>query len=797
VALRSGASSAVAACARADVRHRWRSLVALGLLAGIGAGFAFAALTGGRRTNTALERLRARTNASDAVVFTSQVGVYEPDWTRLEARPEIKKVARWALVYGEADGEPGTVLFAPVDGTWAGEVDRPLVVAGRMFDPEASDEVVVDENLERNYDVKVGDVVSFHVYSREQLDETDDSAPPRGPTVPLRVVGVVRNLGQFVFVTDGQALLSPGYLKRYGDQSAHIENAYVQLHGGARDMAKLQRHVGDVATGAPVLDQHAVARRVTTTLDVEGTALLLLGGAIVVAGLVLVGQALARSAAVIGDDAPALRAIGMTRPQLASVAARAHVIVAGIAVAVALVTAFFASTWFPLGLGAQIDPRRGLHADWFVLGIGLPALFVLVLGATVAVAWFACRPGAAQPGASEARRFAWVRRSAPVTIGLGTTMAFERGTGRRRVPTRPALVGAVVGVLGVVAAMTIAAGLDDALGHPERAGVAWDAYVLPNAPDDSPLGVEPALVDRIRSSPDISSVAVADRHVVDVAGVGAPGFTLRHRPGDTSIELVTVEGRGPRSPGEVAIGPATAKSLDVGIGDTIRVGSPVQRLQVVGVALFPSEVHSAFDEGVWLVPRDLDAAIGKIAESESLARMVVVRYRDGVDVDAAVGRLRDALGTDVSDVGPVEIPVELRNLQNVRRLPSLLAVFLALLAVAALGHVLATSVRRRRQDLAVLRALGITRRGVRGILNAQGSAVGVTGLVLGIPLGLAVGRVGWQAVADRVPLQYVSPVGLLVVAIVVPLAIVVANLLAVWPGRRAARLQPAEILRTE
>src|SRR6266550_2158345 len=106
VGARRASSSAAAVWARADVRRRWRSLVALALLAGLSAGFAFAALAGGRRTSTALDRLRDRTNASDAVVFASQVGVDRPDWSRLEARPEVKRLARWALLFGELEGDP-------------------------------------------------------------------------------------------------------------------------------------------------------------------------------------------------------------------------------------------------------------------------------------------------------------------------------------------------------------------------------------------------------------------------------------------------------------------------------------------------------------------------------------------------------------------------------------------------------------------------------------------------------------------------------------------------------------------
>ena len=779
--------------ARADVRHRWRSLVALGLLAGVTAGLAFAAFAGARRTSTALDRLRARTNASDAVVFTSQVGDILPDWTRLRVRPEIETLARWALVFGEIGGDPEGVLFAPVDGTWTGDVDRPLVVKGRMFDPKASDEVVIDENIERAGIAHLGDVVPFHAYGPTQQE---NGGPPTGPRTSLRVVGVVRNVAQFVFVTDGQAILSPGYLARYGARATVLENAYIQLRGGAADVAELQRHVNtDVAPGTPLLDEHAVARRVTTTLDVESTALLLLAAVVVLAGLVLVGQALGRSAAVIGDDAPALRAIGMTRAQLAGAAVRAHLPAAGMAAVVALVTAFLASAWFPLGLGARIDPVRGMHADWFVLGLGEVALAALALGGTALVAWVACRSRALRVGSIRPGAFAWVRRTAPVAIGLGTTMAFHRGSGRRRVPTGPALVGAVFGVLGVVATMTINHGLTDALGHPERAGVAWDAALRPVDANLAHLG---PLIDRARTDHDVAAVAVADRVAVDVAGVGVPALTVRpSRGGNPPIQLVTIAGRAPQRADEAAVGPATAQQLHVGIGDTIVVGRPPQRVRIVGKALFPSEVHSAFDEGAWLTPQTLDAVAPPSTAGVELERLVVVRFRATVDVGAATRRLSKRIDPAIASGEGRQVPVELSNLRNVRRLPSLLAGFLALLAVAALGHVLATSVRRRRREFAVLRALGISGRGVRLILFAQGSAVAATGILLGVPLGLAVGRTGWQAVADQVPLRYVSPFELLAVAAVVPVAIAAANVLAIWPGRRAAKLQPSEVLRSE
>ncbi len=71
------------------------------------------------------------------------------------------------------------------------------------------------------------------------------------------------------------------------------------------------------------------------------------------------------------------------------------------------------------------------------------------------------------------------------------------------------------------------------------------------------------------------------------------------------------------------------------------------------------------------------------------------------------------------------------------------------------------------------------------------------GLVFGVPIGLAVGRSVWRAVADSTPFQYAAPIATLALVLLGPGALMVANALAAWPGRRAARLRIAQILRAE
>ena len=51
--------------------------------------------------------------------------------------------------------------------------------------------------------------------------------------------------------------------------------------------------------------------------------------------------------------------------------------------------------------------------------------------------------------------------------------------------------------------------------------------------------------------------------------------------------------------------------------------------------------------------------------------------------------------------------------------------------------------------------------------------------------------------ADEVPLVYVSPIAFAAIALTIPAALLVANLVAALPGRRAARFAPATVLRTE
>jgi hypothetical protein len=220
----------------------------------------------------------------------------------------------------------------------------------------------------------------------------------------------------------------------------------------------------------------------------------------------------------------------------------------------------------------------------------------------------------------------------------------------------------------------------------------------------------------------------------------------------------------------------------------------------VGEALFPADVHAEFDEGLWLSPAQFDAIVPPMPPggSDTDGRLVAVRFAAGTNVPAAIGRLSNRLGPLSQNVSQSSAPDELLNLGNVRVLPDVLAGFLGLMGIAALSYVLFGSAQRRRRDFAILRAMGMSRRNARVVLNVQGTAIGLFGVAIGIPLGLAVGRTGWRVIAEHVPLAFIAPLPVLGVVLIIPATILLANSLAMWPGQLVARTRlPARELRAE
>jgi ABC-type lipoprotein release transport system permease subunit len=155
-----------------------------------------------------------------------------------------------------------------------------------------------------------------------------------------------------------------------------------------------------------------------------------------------------------------------------------------------------------------------------------------------------------------------------------------------------------------------------------------------------------------------------------------------------------------------------------------------------------------------------------------------------------------AAGNNVSVVGVLR-PVQIVNYRSIGSTPIILSLGLALGAILALGLTLAASVRRRRRDLALLKTLGFTQRQLSAAVAWQATVAAVVGIVVGIPLGIVVGRELWTLFARNIDAVPDPTVPVWSVVLIGAGTLLFANLVAIYPGRSAARTPPALALRAE
>ena len=158
---------------------------------------------------------------------------------------------------------------------------------------------------------------------------------------------------------------------------------------------------------------------------------------------------------------------------------------------------------------------------------------------------------------------------------------------------------------------------------------------------------------------------------------------------------------------------------------------------------------------------------------------VLVRIGPGDDT------VESRLPRSFSALGPTNLPENLRNLGRVEGFPRLIGGFLVLLAMVAIAHTLVTSVRRRAHDLAVLETIGFVHRQVRSTIVWQASTLAAIGLVLGIPIGIVVGRLLWSFTATSLGVDTSVDLPWGWIALTIPVTLVLVNLLAsaAGPGR--------------
>lgn len=244
---------------------------------------------------------------------------------------------------------------------------------------------------------------------------------------------------------------------------------------------------------------------------------------------------------------------------------------------------------------------------------------------------------------------------------------------------------------------------------------------------------------------------------------------------------------------------AARRSLD--LGDEIALETPTGRRRFVVRGLLEAEGVARVHGGN-LVVMDLYAAEAAFARPGFINRVDVV-----VDRQADLKRVRDGIAAALPSGFRVEAPDErkadlhevMQSLQMIMRGVGVVGVFAAFLIAY---NRLATVFEGRTWQLGMLRAAGVSAGAVWRELLKESMLLGAAGVVIGIPVGIGLGRVLLPAVATTTAISYklvagetefaVRPVSLLLSA---ALGLGAAVLAAALPAWRAARAPAAETIR--
>jgi len=785
---------------RVEWRSRWKALLGLALLVAFTTASIQATVAGARRGATSVDRLLDVTEPATLAVTLNQ-GAF--DWDVVRAMPQVESVSAFAVSEYAVEGLPEGVQGADEiagfpfvdDEVWT-TIERPVVLTGRLPDSSRADEVAVSSNFVDHFGLGVGDPVTLRLYTPEQLDSMDEGEPA-GQAVGATIVGVIRS----PWFSDqpgnpaGGLAPSPGLYAEFpdnivGTSGAVNVNAMLRLRDGGAGIDDFEREFTRV-TGIEnfdTIDLHAAAQHDRDVTRFEARALLLLGLTALLATVVLVGVAISRFAAASFSDLDVLRAFGLPPGRTRTAMSVAPASAALVGVLLAFAVAWWSSRIFPIGSAAFVEPSPGPDFDPLVLL--LPVLVVPPLVATATAVTLRRRAASFERSSSSPSAVDSVTSTWPLTLGLGTRFALSGRSTRNSSSARPALIGIILGVTGVVAALTFAQGISDATDGYERFGQTYELGAFFGAGGQDFVDATTTLVT-ISEDPGVDGVLDVRNDVA--SSDQGPVSLFTHTPVGDPIDTVVTEGRLPSTGSEIAIGPETAEKAGLSVGDTIELtgtrGSIA--MTVTGTAFVPQGPHNGYASGGWVLADAFDELFDGFR-----FHFALVSTAPGSDPAVVTERLAESDGIELFP-GPIIPPDELGELEELGTVPLLLAGFLAVLAVGAVAHTLASTARRRRHDMAMLRALGLRPRGSVAIVFVQAAVIAAVGLAIGLPLGVVLGRGIWRTVALDTPVEFVEPYSWPIAAMTILAVAVLTALLALWPSRRLASMRLGAELRSE
>jgi hypothetical protein len=801
--------SAIALIVRSLLRRRWRSYLAIALLVGVGASAALAAAAGSRRTLSAYERYLRAGKVSDLSVNT---GHYVPEIVAETARvPQVVASATYAQLNvgpltakGGFDPSAALTQAGSIDGRYITD-DVPAIIDGRLPDPRRVEEILVNRAFADTYGARVGQVLHWGIAAADD-PETEVSGFEAGPIARarFRIAGIgllPPEVAQDDVDRFPQVVLTPAFTKAHLD-SANYYWQGLRLRDGAHDVPAVKRAIARIAqhhdTFAGFQDQATTTATVARSVRPLATALAVFAALVAVAVVVLAAQAFSRQLTFDRSDEQSLRGLGLGPWPRAAPAAMLAAGATAAGVVLAVVGAVLLSPLFPAGEVRQVDPAGGYDFDAVAVLGGAAVIVVLLLVVVVTLSVRAVRRTQDADARARPSRLAAGAGLGPAG-SVGIRLALEPGRGRTAVPVRTNLFAVVAAVTVVVAAVGFGASLDRLLDRPALYGAPRSGVI---ASDGGYSQIEPAAFAAVAKDAAVAGWAGMAFGAAEVGGRDLPviGFRL----GDGGVAPPVLHGRLPSSDGELMVAGGTADALHLRVGSRVAVGPPNGRTRpftVVGIGVLPAlgpvfAQHTSPGVGALMTVKTFSRFPGAFPVSS-----IAIRLRDGLDRQKELDRLAATLPKPefllAYDVLGEQRPADVATSRSVGSAPATLAGVLAVAAVGSVALTVAVSARRRRGDLALLKAIGFTRSQLSGAVAWQATVTMGIAVVVGTMAGAVLGRALWRLFAEQMHVVPDPAVPVALVAVGAIALVLAANLFAFPVGRAAARTPAAVTLRTE
>jgi putative ABC transport system permease protein len=303
-----------------------------------------------------------------------------------------------------------------------------------------------------------------------------------------------------------------------------------------------------------------------------------------------------------------------------------------------------------------------------------------------------------------------------------------------------------------------------------------------------PAGFSPEAVTAAAAAPGVAGVTPVRLGTIKLAGARQPVTVADPSALVTSIKLKIERGTAALGANEMLVQRAAAAEWGWSVGSTVPGEYPDGTRASVRVAgIF-------VDNPAVSIPYVMTPAGYR---SHAPGELVQLAYVDSRGADA-----RRALESALAAYPNVELQDRRQAKAQARgEVDQLLQMIIALLVlsiiIAALGIVntLALSVVERTREIGLLRAVGMSRRQLRRMVRQESVLIAAFGAALGLTAGVGFGWALRRAMADQGVRELSIPYGLL--ALYVLVALVIGVVAAIWPARRAARMDVLRAITTE